>query len=196
MEKINNAYLVNVSELIKLDITGKIVVFPTDTVYGVGCKVDDIEAIHKIYEIKERDYSKPLALLTPTNDISCYTSNVSSEAKELMNKYWPGALTVIVNKNKKINDLVTSGLDTVGFRMPNSKVALQILNHFGVMATTSINISGKPPLNSIDAIIKEFSEKIDYIVIDKENTSNVSSTVVDCTKEEIKVLRQGSIIIK
>ena len=196
MEKINNAYLVNVSELMKLDITGKIVVFPTDTVYGVGCKVDDIEAIHKIYEIKERDYSKPLALLTPTNDISCYTSNVSNEAEELMKKYWPGALTVIVNKNKEINDLVTSGLDTVGFRMPNSKVALQILNHFGVMATTSINISGQPPLNDVNEIIKEFSDKINYIVIDKENTSNVSSTVVDCTKEGIKVLRQGSIIIK
>lgn len=196
MEKINNAYLVKADELLKLDITGKVVVFPTDTVYGVGCKINDIEAIHMIYELKERDYSKPLAILTPTSDISCYTSKVSNEAKEMMKNYWPGALTVIVNKNDRINDLVTAGLDTVGFRMPNSEVALKILNHFGVMATTSINISGKPPLNDIDEIIKEFSKKIDYIVIDKENTSNVSSTVVDCTKEEIKVLRQGSIIIK
>lgn len=194
MEKIGRAYLVSVDELLKLDITGKVVVFPTDTVYGVGCKIDDIDAIHKIYELKERDYSKPLAILTPTSDISAFTVNVSSDAKGLMKKYWPGALTVIVKKNDRINDLVTAGLDTVGMRMPNSEIALKILNHFGLMATTSINISGKPPLNDIDEIIKEFSDKLDYIVTDKENTSNISSTVLDCTEKKVKVLRQGSII--
>mgnify|MGYP003297145505 CR=1 FL=1 len=190
------AKLVTVNELLNIDITGKVVVFPTDTVYGVGCKVDDIEAIHKIYELKERDYSKPLAILTPSTDITKYVSSITIEAQDLMNKYWPGALTVIVKKSELINDLITSNKDTVGFRMPNSKVALKILNKFGIMPTTSINISGSLPLNDIDEIIKQFKNKIDYIVTDREITSKVSSTVIDATTKDIIVLRQGDIKIK
>lgn len=186
---------VTVDELLNKSIKGKIVVFPTDTVYGVGCRVNDLPSIHKIYELKERDYSKPLAILVPNPDVTSYTKNVSRKALELMKEYWPGALTVIVKKNDYINDVVTSQKDTVGLRMPNSSIALKILNKFGIMATTSINISGMPPLNDIEEIEKQFGEKIDYLVIDKEVTSNVSSTVLDCTEENIKVLRQGDIKI-
>ena len=188
--------LVTAEELIKKNIDGKVVCFITDTVYGVGAKVNDIKAIKKIYELKERDYSKPLAILTPNTDLGNYVKNVSCKAKELMDKYWPGALTIIYEKKDTICDLVTSNKNTVGFRMPNSKVALKILNHFGIMATTSVNISGSAPLNNLDEIIKYFGKKIDYIVIDKEEQSKVSSTVVSCINDEIKVLRQGSIVIE
>ena len=80
--------------------------------------------------------------------------------------------------------------------MPNSKIALSILNHFGLMATTSVNISGSAPLNDIEEIKKHFSNEIDYLVIDKEETSNVSSTIIDASSSSLKVLRQGDIIIK
>jgi len=187
---------VTVEELLTKDLKGKVVVFPTDTVYGVGCLVDDLNAIHKIYELKERDYSKPLAILAGSKDISKYVKTITKEAQDLMNKYWPGALTVVMKKSQLIPDLVTSNLDTVGFRMPKSDIALKILNHFGIMATTSINKSGQPPLNDCKLIEENFASKIDYLVIDKEETSNVSSTVLDCTTEVIKVLRQGNIQIK
>lgn len=187
---------IRLNDLKKVDLKGKVIVFPTDTVYGVGCMVDDIEAIHKIYDLKNRDYSKPLAILTPDNKIDKYVKQVSKKALELMNEYWPGALTIIYEKSDLINNTVTSNLNTVGFRMPNSKVALEVLNTFGVMATTSINISGSAPLNDKYEIIKEFKDKIDYIVMDDEISSLVSSTVVSAIGDEIKVLRQGKIIIK
>lgn len=187
--------VVTLKQLLTKDIKGKVVCFPTDTVYGVGALINDEEAINKIYHLKHRDTSKPLAVLTGTRNIKDYVIDINSQAKELMDKYWPGALTLIFKKTNLINDKVTSNFDTVGLRMPNSNVALQILNHFGLMATTSVNISGSEPLNDIELIKKYFSDEIDYLVIEEEKKSNVSSTVVDVTNKQLKVLRQGDIII-
>ncbi|MBQ7275935.1 MAG: threonylcarbamoyl-AMP synthase [Bacilli bacterium] len=183
-----------VDELLNKDINNKIIVFPTDTVYGVGCKIDDRESINKIYQMKARDYFKPFAILTPNKDLSDYVI-LNNKSKDIMDKYWPGALTIIFKKKKTINDFLTANLDTVGFRMPNSKIALTILERFGLLATTSINISGEAPLNNIEDIEREFGEYIDYLVVDKAETSNVSSTVIDCSNECFKILRQGDIKI-
>lgn len=182
-------------ELLLKDIRGKVICFPTDTVYGVGALLDDEIGIKKIYELKHRDISKPLAVLTGTTAIDNYVLDISDQANCLMEKYWPGALTLIFKKKKSVSNFVTSHLDTVGFRMPNSKTALKILNHFGPLATTSINISGSKPLNNIEEIKKYFSDEIDYLISDIETTSNISSTVIDVTTEPITVLRQGDIII-
>lgn len=187
---------VTLNQLLTMDIKGKVICFHTDTVYGVGAMIDDQEAISKIYHLKHRDLTKPLAVLTGTKDINKYVENINEQTKKLIDKYWPGALTLIFKKNSLISDYVTSNLDTVGLRMPNSKIALQILNKFGLMATTSINISGMKPLNTIEDIKNNFSDYIDYLVIDQEINSNVSSTVVDVSNNEIKILRQGDIIIK
>lgn len=187
--------VVTLKELLAKDIKGKVVCFPTDTVYGVGALIEDEDAINKIYNLKHRDKTKPLAVLTGNNNIEKYVLEINDKAKELMNKYWPGALTIIFKKSNLISNQVTSNFDTVGLRMPNSEIALTILNHFGLMATTSVNISGNAPLNDINEIQKHFSDEIDYLVIDKQETSNISSTVVDLTTSNLKVLRQGDIII-
>lgn len=182
-----------VKDIGSIDLKGKVIAFPTDTVYGVGCIIDDNVAIHKIYELKQRDYSKPLAVLAPNKDISKYVKSISKEAKELMEKYWPGALTIIFDKTDLISPLVTSNMESVGLRVPNSDIAQKILNHFGLMCTTSINISGENSINSIKEIEKKFNDKIDYLVIDDCILSKVASTVVDAREDKIKVLRKGSI---
>ncbi len=187
--------LVTLNQLLTKNLKGKVVCFPTDTVYGVGTLIEDEDGIDKIYHLKHRDHSKPLAVLTGTINIEKYVLEVNAQAKELMKKYWPGALTLIFKKNNNVNDKVTSNLNTIGLRMPNSKIALAILNHFGLMATTSVNISGSEPLNSVDEIQKYFSSEIDYLVVDQEEMSNVSSTVVDVTTANPIVLRQGKIFI-
>lgn len=187
--------VITLEQLLTKDIKGKVVCFPTDTVYGVGALIDDNEAINKIYHLKNRDISKPLAVLTGTKNIEKYVLEITEFSKQLMDKYWPGALTIIFKKNNIISDKVTSGFNTVGLRMPNSKIALQILNKFGLMATTSVNLSGSSPLNNIDDIINNFSDEIDYLVIDKQETSNVSSTVIDVSNGKYKILRQGDIVI-
>ena len=186
---------VTLKQLLEKDLKGKVVCFPTDTVYGVGAIIEDNEAIEKIYNLKHRDKSKPLAVLTGSTNIEKYVLEINDQARKLMDNYWPGALTLVFKKTNVISDKVTSGFDTVGLRMPNSAIALAILQKFGLMATTSVNISGSEPLNDVNEIIENFKNEIDYIVIDKEITSNVSSTVVDATGTNLKVLRQGSIYI-
>lgn len=183
-------------KLDKKDLRGKIVCFPTDTVYGVGCLIDDNKALDKIYNLKHRDDKKPLAVLVGSiDDASILSSNISDRTKDLMKKYWPGALTIIFNKSDNVSSTLTRGLPTIGLRMPDSTIALQILKKFGPMATTSVNISNQPPLNDLDEIIYHFGDDIDYIISDKALLSTVSSTVIDATKEEIIVLREGSIKI-
>ena len=181
---------VTLNELLTKDITNKVICFPTDTVYGVGAKVSDKEAIDKIYEMKKRDYSKPLAILTPNKNIDKYVVPTNSEAYKLMEEGWPGALTLIFKKSEAISNDITSGLDTVAFRMPDSKIALAILNHFGPLATTSVNISGMPPLNDIETIEQHFSKYIDYLVIDKEDLKGMPSKIIDVSTDSIKVIRK------
>lgn len=187
------------SEFLKLskeDLKGKIVCFPTDTVYGVGCLMNDCEAVKKIYELKHRSKDKPLAVLAGSIDqILPFIEKPTDEVMELMKKYWPGALTIIFNKNKNYCNEINKEFSTIGFRIPNSKVALDILNKFGVMATTSINLSGSAPLNDLNTIKLEFKDKIDFLIEDIEESSDVSSTVIDATTPNFKILRTGSVKI-
>ena len=187
-------FIKDLNQLKKEDLIGKIICFPTDTVYGVGCILGDTVALDKIYELKNRDLSKPLAILVPnSSSINEFIKECPLAAKEYMKMYWPGALTIIFNKKEGICDEFTKGLPTIGFRMPNSKVALSVLEKFGPLATTSVNISNNPPINNLEEIIKYFGDKIDYIIEDKESVSLVSSTIVDVTKEVPVILRQGDI---
>ena len=152
-------------KLTKEEIKNKIIAFPTDTVFGVGALIDDLEAIDKIYELKHRDYSKPLAILASSiDDIIPYVKEVTEDLKEIMNKYWPGALTIIFNKNENVSDKITAGFKTIAFRIPNCNISLDILKQTGPLATTSVNISGNTPLNDYQEINKYFGENIDFIV--------------------------------
>lgn len=190
-----------VDELLKLskeDLKGKLICFPTDTVYGVGFLFNDEIACQKLYEIKKRDFKKPLAnLASSVDDIIPYIDECSDSVMKMIKKYWPGALTIIFNKNQNQNILINKDVKTIGFRVPNSQIALKILKKFGIMATTSVNLSGDAPLNDYQEIIKYFGNQIDYIIEDdNEIKSNVSSTVVEVVNNKINILRQGDIIIK
>ena len=181
---------VTLNELLKLqkgDLKGKIVCFPTDTVYGVGAMFGDLEATNKIYKMKKRSENKPLAVLCSRVSQVEELCLVNKKAKELMEKYWPGALTIILKE--KDSD------STLAFRMPNSKVSLKLIDHFSLLSTTSVNTSGEKEMNDYHEIESKFSDFIDYLVIDEEVFSSVASTVVDVTGDSVKVLRQGYIKI-
>ena len=187
---------VTVKELLKLskdDLRGKIICFPTDTVYGVGAMADDFEAIKKIYKMKGRSDNKPLAILcSKIEQVEEYTY-LNKRAYELARLYWPGALTIILKKKKELE--AYNNTDTLAFRMPNSKIALQIIDHFSLLSTTSVNPSGEKEMNDYVEIGEKFSRFIDYLVIDKEEFSSVASTIVDLSGEKEKVIRVGSIKI-
>ena len=187
----------DVSLIRKEDLLGKIIAISTDTVFGVGAIISDTRAIDKIYRLKNRDYSKPLAILAATiDDILPYVKDVSEEVLNIMYNYWPGALTIIFKKSQLVDKIITNGLDTIAFRIPNSKNALEVLKKFGPLATTSVNISGQVPLNNYEEIAQVFGTQIDYIVGKNENSSNISSTIIDATNEKIKIIREGEVKVK
>ncbi len=184
---------ISINDIHGIDLTGKVICFPTDTVYGVGAMITDKEAIEKIYNLKNRDKNKPLAVLSPSIEAMLPLVKIENEkTRKLMTK-WPGALTIIFEKSEEAKDYLSKDLKTIGIRIPDSEIALAVLNNFGVLATTSVNISGSAALNDKEEIERIFNDKIDYMIVEEEKKSGISSTVVMIKNEDITVLRQGSI---
>ena len=178
---------------------GGVIAFVTDTVWGLGCLPDNKSAVDKIYEIKGRDRSKPLILMSDTKEhLINYVNNIQDSAKELMEKYFPGALTLILEKSDKTPDYITSGKNTVGLRVPDnvffSKLCSVITGN--VLATTSANLSNHPSSKSYEEAKKSIGEYVDIVFPDYGyKCAGKESTVAIVTQDDIKVLRQGSIII-
>lgn len=175
-----------------------IIIFPTDTVYGIGCNCFSEKAIQKLFKIKERNYKKPINTLTNNIEkIQKVAKNISIKHKELINKYMPGALTIILDKKEGVPELLTSNLQTIGVRIPNNKIALEILKNFDLpLATTSVNISGNNPGIEIEDFIEEFENKVDIIIDGGKSQIGIASTIISINNDnDINILRQGSIKI-
>lgn len=184
--------IITLDELLNQDIKGKILVFETDTVYGLGCLYNDPDAVKKIFQLKHRDQQKSLALLCAnTHQVEPLVQNIQL-GQPFIERYWPGPLTLIFPKSDQVPNLVTGGRQTVGIRIPNSPVALKILSHFGPMAVTSLNLSTFPPvLKYADALT--FEDQVDYLVSGSD-LSGQPSTVYELLTRQ--TLRQGSIRIE
>ncbi len=178
---------------------GEVFGFETDTVWGMGCHPLDEFAVKKIYEFKKREKAKPLILMSRNIKLlEPYIYSIPPYAKELIKKYFPGGLTLIFQKSPLCPSFVTSGQDTVGIRIPNHKGFMELTKNVegGVLATTSLNLSGEPPVENYSEAVKKFGDKI-KIVNFKNNSpvSKIASTVVLCTDNKPSVLRQGEIIL-
>lgn len=174
---------------------GGIGIFPTDTVYGIGCNALDITGLEKLYKLKERNFNKPISILVSNpNMINKFVKNINNIERKLIENFWPGALTIIFNKSEIVPKLLTAGLDTIGIRMPNNKIAIELIDKLGnPIAASSANISGKIPATNINNALKNsFNNKIDFIIDDGE-TYNIPSTIVRVENDEIRILREGSI---
>ena len=154
----------------------------------------NLDAIKKVYEAKNRDYSKPLILLVSNKSMLYeYVDSVNDIEKELINKYMPGRLTIIFKKNNKISDLVSAGSDYVGIRIPDNENLVTIIDKLGrPVISTSANISGNDTIKSIDMIDNKLLDKISYIedggVIDSK-----SSTIVKVINNKVNIIRTGEL---
>ena len=167
-----------------------IIIFPTDTVYGIGTKIFDVEGIEGIYEIKHRPKDKPLACLCANLNQIESIAYVDDSAKKLINKFLPGALTVILKAKPEVKEKI--GYETIGVRIPNSKLALSILEENGPMLTTSVNDSGASPINEYEEIKEKYASLVDKIYKPTEASSSISSTVVKIIGG-VEILREGQI---
>ncbi len=174
---------------------GGLVAFPTETVYGIGANALDPVVVSKIYEAKGRPSDNPLIVhVGDCNDVSKYVKSIPEAAYKLMDAFWPGALTMIFEKNDSIPDLITGGLNTVAIRVPSHPVARGIIKAAGLpIAAPSANISGKPSPTIAKHVIEDLSGRVDMIVDGGDANIGLESTVLDMTQEIPMILRPGGI---
>jgi L-threonylcarbamoyladenylate synthase len=172
---------------------GGVIAFATDTVYGVGCMLNNAAAIERIYAIKERSMLEAIPVLIGNlAQLQQITTHISDSAKRFTEKFWPGALTVILKKNSALPDVLTV-YDTVGVRMPDHKWLRELIDACGPLAVTSANISDEPSLATADEVLASLGGRIDLLVDGGHCDGGVPSTVVDCSIDTPKILRDGAI---
>ncbi len=176
-ENINTEELKNVANLIK---NGDIVVFPTETVYGIGANALDKNAVKKIFIAKGRPSDNPLIVhVANKQDIGRVALTPSAVEQKLIDAFMPGPITIILRKKDVIPDIVSAGLDTVGIRMPSNKIANKIISAAGVpIAAPSANISGKPSGTRLKDIRDELESKVSVMIDGGETEVGLESTVV------------------
>ena len=175
--------------------TGKTVVFPTETVYGLGANALDPEAAKKIYEAKGRPSDNPLIVhISKKEDVDFLAGNISQDSKLLMEAFWPGPLTLILDKSDNVPIETTGGLMTVAIRMPSNPIARKLIDLAGVsIAAPSANISGRPSITSSKYLVEELCERVDAIIISEDSEIGLESTVIDMTASTPVILRPGKI---
>ncbi|MCX8044715.1 MAG: L-threonylcarbamoyladenylate synthase [Desulfobacterota bacterium] len=175
---------------------GGVIVFPTDTLYALGCDLHNKRALEKIYRIKQMREKSPLSFISPDlSNVSLYAS-VSNRAYRLMNKYLPGPFTFILPAKKEVNRYMLYKRKHIGIRVPNSNVCRMLTQELGnPVISTSVPLWGEKILNDGEAIHEYFGKQID-VVLNIGLLVSEPSTVVDCTDEEFKIIRQGKGIIQ
>lgn len=182
-------------------IEGKIIAFPTNSVYGIGGNPLNLNVINRLYDIKFRDRSKGFLLLASDIEEALKIAEFNELAQKLAKRYWPGQLTLILNKKEQntIPPEVTAHKNTIGLRVPENKIILEILNilkskgHLGVIIGTSANYSGEPPCISGEEVAKKILSPIDLIIDAGKSKSQLSTTIVDCSTAVPKFLRIGKL---
>ena len=177
---------------------GNIVLFPTETVYGIGANALDASAVNKIFEAKGRASDNPLIVhICDIGMLSHLVKEVGQIEQKLMDNFWPGPLTIIFDRKECVPNVVTAGLNTVGIRMPSNSIARKLIELAEVpIAAPSANISGKPSGTKIEDIIDELDGKVDYILDSGMVDIGVESTVVRVIDNKVHILRPGKITVE
>lgn len=186
-----------VRKAIEVFKNGGIVIFPTDTAIGIGCRIDNEKSVKRVFDIKKREYSKPLLALVDSMQMAKkYVSIPKNVAEKLLNKYWPGGLTVFLKCNlEKVPSIVHSGTNSLAVRLPDHNDITNIIKQVGVpIIATSANFSGDTTPYSISQVNNELLSKVDF-VLKGECTFKKQSTIIDCTVTPWKVIREGAVKI-
>ena len=187
-----------IREAAKIIVKGGLVAFPTETVYGLGADALNKDAVKKIFIAKGRPLDNPLIVhVSGVKQARSLVKEIPNNAKKLMEKFWPGPLTIIMKKSKLVPDIVTCGLDSVAIRMPKNKIALKLIEHSKCpIAAPSANLSGKPSPTRAEHVIDDLNGKIECIIDGGEVNIGLESTVIDLTQTPPVILRPGRITKK
>ena len=195
-----NALNIDYEEIERYLKAGKLIIYPTDTVYGVGGIIELEETIENIYKAKERNFKSPLIVLVSDMEkiekIAYINEKNREKIEKLIKRFWPGGLTIILKRKDNVPDIMVSGGATVGVRMPEHEIALNIISRAGgMLPTTSANISGEATPKSYAELSEKFKSRVDIIVDGGECPIGSASTIIDMS-DEPKILRLGAISVE
>jgi L-threonylcarbamoyladenylate synthase len=186
-----------IEEAGRVIMEGGLVAFPTETVYGLGANALDPEAVNKIFKAKGRPQDNPLIVHVADFNIKPFVKEIPDIAERLMKKFWPGPLTLILNKSELIPKITSAGLSSVGIRMPSNVIARELIKAAGVpLAAPSANISGRPSPTEATRCIEDLNGKVDFILGGGSCQVGLESTIVDCTVNPPCILRPGGITLE
>ena len=191
----NNSDYTKLEEPANIIKDGGIVIFPTETVYGIGTNGLDEKAVKKLYDIKKRPLNKAISLLVcDMNMVNEIAKDITEVEYKLMKAFFPGPFTIILKKKDIIPNIVTANMDTVGIRMPSGEIAQKIIQYANVpIATPSANISGTPSATKLDNIVNDFEKNVDYFVDGGDSKLGIASTIVKVIDGVPHILREGTI---
>jgi L-threonylcarbamoyladenylate synthase len=172
-----------------------LIAFPTETFYGLGVKFDVESTLKRLYDLKHRPKDKAMPLIIGKNTLlPRIASIVSKKAANLMDKFWPGPLTLILPAQEGISEFITAGTQKVAVRIPGKSFALQLAKAASFPITaTSANISGHPPAQNAETVRSYFGDAVDLIIDGGPAPGGLPSTIVDVTGDSMKILRAGVI---
>lgn len=192
-------YIVKASESL---LSGNLVAFPTETVYGLGASATNEKGINRIYEVKERPNDHPLIVhISGASKLKLWAREIPEYALDLANEFWPGPMTLILKRTNTAKDFITGGQDTVGLRIPNNEIALRLLREFenagglGIAAPSANRFGKVSPTSAqhVESDLGRYLSNSDLILDGGECDIGIESTIIDCTQGKPKVLRPGAI---
>lgn len=177
---------------------GGLVAFPTDTLYGLAAVASQERAVTRLFEAKERPRDRPLPILIASAaDVDGVATQVSPAARRLMKAFWPGGLTLVLRRHPRFRSPALAGGDTVAVRVPAHPVALELLTRLAEPLTgTSANVSGRPGPRTAAEVRRQLGDRVDLVVDDGPCPGGVESTVVDCTVDPPRVLREAAVPVR
>lgn len=178
-----------ISEAIDVLSDGGIVLYPTDTVYGLGANIFDGSAVKKVFEIKQRSFLKPLSILVSNTDAINLVAKVSLKQKEIINNYLPGPYTFILKRSPVVPRGVTGGSSYVGVRVPNNDIARRLASLFPI-TTTSANISDDEVLSNPKDILEQLDCEVDLVIDVGDLKSDHASMIIDLSQANPKIIRR------
>lgn len=198
--KINskNPQISKIRQAAKIIKSGNLVAFPTETVYGLGANALNSKSVRKIFIAKGRPSDNPLIIhISNSADLKMLVEQIPDTAHQLINKFWPGPLTLVLKKSKKVPKITTGGINTVAVRMPENKIAQSLIKEAGVpLAAPSANVSGRPSPTTSKHVYNDLNGKISMIIDGGKTKIGIESTVVDLTRKTPMLLRPGAVTLE
>lgn len=196
MADVQDIAYANLRRAVSLLVNGTPVAFPTDTVYALAAPVNCVSCVQKVFDIKQRPITQPLPLLLgEVRDVDLVAYDVSDIARQMMCDLWPGALTLVFRKKPFVSDIVTGGQPTVGVRIANHPVAIDIVKWVDVpVIGTSANLHGLISPLTAQEVQRQIGDKVDLIIDGGKTSGGVESTILDMSTDKPHIIRQGAVL--